>query len=67
MKFYILYNYDNDSNAGYTGKERIEAETLEIALQKYNAFKIQLEKMARDIRMLGLERIDQEEIITKIL
>jgi hypothetical protein len=44
----------------------MEAETLEGALQKYNAFKDRLKARDSYSDVLGLERIDQEEIVTKI-
>ena len=66
MKWYILYNCNDHSSTVQTHKERIDAETLEIALQKYNAFKDRLQSLDHSSRVLGLERIDQEEIVTKI-
>ena len=67
MKFYMLFDYDDGSSTKRVRKEQIETETLEEALQRYNAFKANLEATAVGGCVLGLERIDQEEVTTKIL
>ena len=69
MKFYILYDCDDGLRIiGVPRKQCIEAETLEKALQKYNLFKERLKGITGDNGdVVGLERIDQEEIVTKIL
>ena len=64
MKFYILYERNQ---CECRRKVPITAETLEQALQDYSGFKKQLEETWHDGHVFGLERIEQEEIVTKIL
>lgn len=71
QQYYILYDYDDGTSIKrtrqYALKARMGADTLEEMLQEYNKFKDQLEARGYNGRVLGLDRIDQEEILTKIL